>query len=73
MEVAREELQNVLKSIRGRRVEKAELDALVQEALDETKAKVDGVPIPSTTWEYLLRTEVLALAVCLSLCPLLPV
>ena len=67
MEVAKEELQIALKQIRGRRVEKAELDALVQQTLDETKAKVDGVAIPNTTWEYLLRSEILSLAVRLSL------
>lgn len=63
MEVAKKELQNALELIRGRRVEKAELDALVQEALDETKAKTDGASIPNTTWEFLLRTEILSLAV----------
>jgi hypothetical protein len=63
MEVAKEELLNALNSIRGRRVEKAELDAVVQKALDETKVKADGAPIQNTTWEFLLRTEILSLAV----------
>jgi hypothetical protein len=63
MEVANEELQNALKSIRGRRVERAELDTLVQETLDETKVRAEGAPIPNTTWEFLLRTEILSLAV----------
>lgn len=63
MEVAKEELQNALNSIRGRRVEKAELDALAQKALDETRVKADGASVPNTTWEFLLRTEILALAV----------
>lgn len=67
MEVANKELQIALKQIRGRRVEKAELDALVQRTLDETKAKVDGASIPNTTWEYLLRSEILSLAVRLLL------
>lgn len=67
MEVAKKELQIALKQIRARRVEKAELDALVQRTLDETKAKVDGAPIPNTTWEYLLRSEILSLAVRLLL------
>jgi len=67
MEVAKEELQTALKSIRGRRVERAELDALVQTTLDETKTRVDGAPIPNATWEYLLRSEILSLAVRLSL------
>jgi len=63
MEVAKKELQTALKSIRGRRVEKAELDALVQTTLDETKAKLDEASVPNTTWEYLLRSEILSLAV----------
>lgn len=63
MEVAKKELQNALKSIRGRRVEKAELDALVQKTLDETKVKADGAPIQNATWEFLLRTEILSIAV----------
>jgi hypothetical protein len=63
MEVAKEELQTALRSIRGRRVEKAELDALVQTTLDETKAKLDGASVPNTTWEYLLRSEILSIAV----------
>ena len=67
MEVAKKELQIALKQIRARRVEKAELDALVQRTLDETKAKMDGAPIPNTTWEYLLRSEILSLAVRLLL------
>jgi len=67
MEVAKEELQTALKSIRGRRVERAELDDLVQTTLDETKTRVDGAPIPNATWEYLLRSEILSLAVRLSL------
>ena len=67
MEVAKKELQIALKQIRARRVEKAELDTLVQRTLDETKAKVDGAPIPNTTWEYLLRSEILSLAVRLLL------
>jgi len=67
MEVAKKELQTALKPIRGRRVEKVQLDALVQKALDETKAKVDGASVPNTTWEYLLRSEILSLAVRLSL------
>ena len=67
MDLAKKELQNALTSIRGRRVEKAELDALVQEVLDETKVKADGAPIPNTTWEFLLRTEILSLAVSLLL------
>jgi len=67
MEVAKKELQTALKPIRGGRAEKAQLDALVQKALDETKAKVDGASVPNTTWEYLLRSEILSLAVRLSL------
>lgn len=67
MEVAKKELLNALDSIRGRRVEKAELDTIVQDAVDGTKAKVDGAPIPNTTWEFLLRTEILSLAVRLLL------
>lgn len=67
MDLAKKELQNALTSIRGRRVEKAELDALVQKVLDETKVKADGAPIPNTTWEFLLRTEILSLAVSLLL------
>lgn len=63
MEVAKKEVQAALKTIRGRRVEKAELDALVQRTLDETKTKVDGASVPNTTWEYLLRSEILTLAV----------
>jgi hypothetical protein len=63
MEVAKEELQTALRPIRGRRVEKAELDALVQKTLDETKAKLDGASVPNTTWEYLLRSEILSIAV----------
>jgi hypothetical protein len=67
MEVAKKELRKALNTIRGRRVEKAELDALVQKALDETKAKANEAPIPNTTWEFLLRTEILSLAVRLLL------
>jgi hypothetical protein len=70
MEVAKEELQNALKKIRGRRVDKAELDALVQKILDDAATKLEGAPVPSVTWEYLLRTEVLSLAVRLSSGPL---
>ena len=66
MEVAKEELQTALKSIRGRRVEKAKLDVLVQKTLDETKTRLDGASVPNTTWEYLLRSEILSLAVRLS-------
>ena len=66
MEVAKEELQTTLKSIRGRRVEKAKLDVLVQKTLDETKTRLDGASVPNTTWEYLLRSEILSLAVRLS-------
>ena len=73
MEVPKKELQTALDSIRGRRVEKAELDSLVQKALDETKVKADGAPIPNTTWEFLLRTEILSLAVRLPLRFLSPV
>ena len=67
MEVAKKELQVTLEPIRGGRVEKVELDALVQKTLDETKVKLDGAPVPNTTWEYLLRSEILSLAVRLSL------
>ena len=63
MDVAKRELQTTLEPIRGRRVEKAELDALVQNTLDETKVRVGGAPVPNTTWEYLLRSEILSLAV----------
>lgn len=63
MEVAKGELRSALRTIRGRRVEKAELDALVQKTLDETRVKVDGTSVPNTTWEYLLRSEILSLAV----------
>ena len=66
MEVAKKELQIALKSIRGRRVEKAELDALVQKTIDETKAKLDGASVPNSTWEYLLRSEILSIAVRVS-------
>ena len=63
MDVAKAELQRTLRPIRGGRVEKADLDALVQKTLGGTKAKTDGVSVPSTTWEYLLRSEILTLAV----------
>ena len=66
MEVAKEEFQIALELIRGRRVEKAELDVLVQKTLDEVKVKANGAPIPNSTWEYLLRNEILSLAVRLS-------
>ena len=67
MEVAKAELQRTLRPIRGGRVEKADLDALVQKTLGGTKAKTDGASVPNTTWEYLLRTEILNLAVRLLL------
>ena len=67
MEVAKAELQRALRPIRGSRVEKPDLDALVQKTLGGTKAKTDGAPVPNTTWEYLLRSEILSLAVRLSL------
>ena len=63
MEVAKKELQSALRPIRGRRVDKAELDALAQKTLDRTKAKVGGASVPNTTWEYLLKSEILSLAV----------
>ena len=67
MEVAKAELQRALRPIRGSRVEKTDLDALVQKTLGGTKAKTDGAPVPNTTWEYLLRSEILSLVVRLSL------
>ena len=67
MEIAKKELQNALRPIRGKRVEKAELDALVEKILDGTRTKTDGTSVPNTTWEYLLRSEILSLAVRLSL------
>ena len=66
-EIAKKELQNALRPIRGKRVEKAELDALVEKILDGTRTKTDGTSVPNTTWEYLLRSEILSLAVRLSL------
>ena len=63
MEAAKKELQSALKLIRGRRIEGADLEALVQVTVDETKAKAGGACITSATWEYLLRTEILTLAV----------
>jgi len=67
MEVAKAELQRALRPVRGSRVEKPDLDALVQKTLGGTKAKTDGASVPNTTWEYLLRSEILSLAVRLSL------
>jgi len=63
MEIAKAELQRALRPIRGSRVEKPDLDALVQKTLGGTKAKTDGASLPNTTWEYLLRSEILSLAV----------
>ena len=63
MEIAKAELQRALRPIRGSRVEKPDLDALVQKTLGGTKAKTDGASVPNTTWEYLLRSEILSLAV----------
>ena len=67
MEVAKRELQEALQPVRGKHVEKAGLDALVQKILDGTRATADGASVPNTTWEYLLRNEILSLAVRLSL------
>jgi len=67
MEVAKGELQRALRPIRGKRVEKVDLDALVQKTLGGTKAKANGASLPNTTWEYLLRSEILSLAVRFSL------
>ena len=63
MEVAKKELQSALRPVRGRHVEKDELDALVEKTLDGTKPETGGVPVPNTTWEYLLRSDILSLAV----------